>query len=377
MTTRRTVGAGFVRGFGIAAMCAAVFAAGGCGLETDTSSDESLMGQLEQELGGMDAEDEAPNFGDEAFSELGLIDDDTEDDGAEASAREELQNDVRARLFSVLITWGNHKGIRKAPIKDWEGSLAVEGARVHAVRPVLFERITDRIMRVDLTDQSVAWRSKTAPHVDGMLVVGVVPTDFTEDGVKVASQLVFVSEGVGEAIVVPLDGDTAMVRQVDEINDVRVQVQVGRDDVDACARGRLVGRWHTLRDGLGTFRGRWVGRFGVAHGYLKGLWGRRSDGERVFFGKYVGPFGGFRGLLAGKYDPESQTFAGKWLSRNKRALGELHGRYVAARAGDRVGGYFGGLWSSAACHGDGPSTDPNANPSTGSSADSSTGTDLE
>ena len=118
----------------------------------------------------------------------------------------------------------------------------------------------------------------------------------------------------------------------------------GTPDEDACAHGRLQGRYRELRDGVGVGRGRVVGPEGRVLGHIRFIWGTRRDGTKVAFGKLIDLEGNARGVFRGVAD--DGEFHGQWLRRNGNH-GVMAGRYGDPRR--LPGGIFLGRWHRVEC----------------------------
>lgn len=130
----------------------------------------------------------------------------------------------------------------------------------------------------------------------------------------------------------PMDGDRPLLAEGDGVPD------------DACAHGRLMGRYRELREGLGVGRGRVVGPEGRVLGHIRFIWGTRRDGTHVAFGKLIDLEGNPRGLFRGV--AEDGEFRGQWIRRNGNH-GVMAGRYADPRR--LPGGIFAGRWHRVDC----------------------------
>jgi hypothetical protein len=130
----------------------------------------------------------------------------------------------------------------------------------------------------------------------------------------------------------PLAGDAPLVRPDQEPPE------------DACAHGRLQGRFRELRDGLGVGRGRVLGPEGRVIGHMRFIWGTRRDGTHVAFGKVIDLEGRARGVFRGV--AQDGEFHGRWVRRNGNH-GVMAGRYFDPRR--LPGGVFAGRWHRVDC----------------------------
>lgn len=148
-------------------------------------------------------------------------------------------------------------------------------------------------------------------------------------------------------------GDEAEIEAMDvelvDSGDVAVEPIDDVPPEDACAHGGLIGRYISLRPGMGVARGRVFGADRELIGHARFIWGTRRDGTHVILGKYVDldrrPVALFRGTA------EDGHFRGHWIASN-RNIGVARGRYGDPDPTTR-GGVFAGRWARTNC--DGPS----------------------
>lgn len=317
----------------------------------ETSADaESIQQALEETDGGFDEEDTAPMFGLEAeFADGGLdVEDPAVEDEALAFGPEgRFPIPDEARAISVMVLWGQLRVNPDVPEPTvWDGTISVSDGGLIVRRVVRFEPETDRLLpRFDR--QTVNVRSVTLPHNDGLIVTLVPPIrDGATDELPPA---LVVSLGEHRDVVVPAadlaDGFRAVV-PVDRMGNV---IMITTIPAHPCPHGALAGVWTTLRPGLGTFHGRWMGLGGELIGHLRGIWGVNRAGEQVFYGKYIDRDGRFRGLVRGVWAEGS--FSGRWVGRGGRHLGGLRGHYRTVPEGAELDlegdGVFGGHWVEA------------------------------
>ena len=326
----------------------------GCVGENDSSGNnldepDSIQQALDSPGGGFDAEDTDPMFGEEdEFAETGMDEEDPTVDDEELAygpgGREEIPDSARA--ITVLVLWGQLRINPEVPsYTQWDGTISASEGGLIVRRTVRFEPRTDNLLpRIDR--QTVALRSVTLPHNDGLILTMVPPPmSSSEEGLPPA---LVVSLGEFRDVVIPAndlaDGFRAII-PVDRMGNVIVIATV---PPHPCPRGVLAGVWRQVRPGMGTYRGRWVGMGGELRGHVRGIYGTNEDGQQVFFGKFIARDGAFRGLLRGVW--VEGNFIGRWIDRSGRHLGGLRGHYFVHPDGDRpVDGVFSGHWVEA-CH---------------------------
>ncbi len=326
----------------------------GCVGEDDTSGNslddaDSIQQALDRPGGGLDGEDTDPMFGEEdEFAETGMDEEDPAVDDEELAfgpgGRSEIPEGVRAT--TVLVLWGQLRINPDVPeYTRWDGTISASEGGLIVRRLVRFEPRTDNLLpRLDR--QTVALRSVTLPHNDGLILTMVTPPADSSEG-RLPPALV-VSLGDFRDIAIPArdlaDGFRAII-PVDRMGNVIVIATV---PPHPCPRGVLAGVWRQVRPGTGIIRGRWVGMGGELRGHVRGIYGTNEEGRQVFFGKIIGRDGRFRGLMRGVWGDGG--FVGRWVGRGGEHLGGLRGRYFVHPDGELpVDGVFSGHWVEA-CH---------------------------
>ncbi len=309
---------------------------------------ESVSAGLELENGGLDTEDEAPQFDEaRAFEAAALEHDvavtDTLDADAAVVAMRERPDGLRAR---VAIVWGELPPDRTGDdtVHDWSGSLALNRGALVVRRRIGFEEGMDQV--APRTNRlSVEFQSVTRPFADG-LVLEVL--DDAPGAVEPLTLTYTTRDGTvrGSFPIVQLLAGPISV-QVDAEN--RIVATGLRRDQDACEHGFMRGRWHALAANRGVFRGVVADADGAPIGHLRGIWGTRRSGEPVFFAKYINRGGEFRGLFTGHY--ADGNFRGRWLTRAGEH-GRAGGHYRESLPGPEVGGGFIGRWAETSCAAD-------------------------
>ncbi len=328
--------------------------AAGCASNPVDDSDQ-LAQALEQDNGGLDMQDEAPMFGDAALFETDAdYAPEVAYDDSIATAPEvtTMMASADALLFDTIVTWGQMPVNPSAPnARNWSGRLSVNRGAIIVRRTIRFERATDHLL--PRTDRmAVAFTSVTKPAYDGLILTIVDPTPAASDPLVLHWQL---ADGTTYDMPVADLVDGPHSRVVDADGN-RITADAMPRPFDACAHGRLRGRWHPVRPGLGVFIGGVSNADGQPVGHIRGIYGHRQNGDQVFFGKYINLDGQFRGLLVGRYD--GGHFEGRWVDR-AGDRGALGGEYREDAPGPRIGGHFLGRWAELTC--DAPMPRPPAN----------------
>ncbi len=362
---------------GLFSIFAIALLAAGFGCQSDSVSPAPALQEqaidLDSPTGGLSTSDEAPAFGEPdmfaAFSTEASF-----DDPIEKCGRADSLEARGARFFEFRAIWGrladvnDTNAVDRCPL-DWSGTLHLEGGVIVIQKTIAFEA-DDSISRVD--SSTISWVSHTGPHVDGIQVRLIVPSDSSFCGGCVPtlelstgpySRTFTMAELLALDLVSPVDtcGNAISITSV--------LVPPG------CPHGQLMGAWKmtdidslTSADSLenggvvhGVFRGIWVGKGGRIGGHLRGVFGLNAAGEPVFFGKYIDLTGRFMGILRGKggfrgapaldrgngYDKGIDNrrprgwFAGEWIDANLNVQGRLKGRWIAS---DEGRGFFHGIW---------------------------------
>ena len=326
--------------------CSLAAAAGAC---TDTPQDEAdeLISALELENGGLDTEDEAPQFDAvEGFAAAAIESDAAFTDPMDADpdiVALRARGDV-ARL-RIVAAWGQLPPDRTtAEPRDWSGRIQVSRGALVVRHRIGFEEATDRLEpRTERT--AVDFQSVTRPFADGLVL------EVLADGDLAGVTLSYLGDD-GTRLDLPLSDLLAGPRssEPDALGNRMVVVALRRDR-DDCDHGFMRGRWHAVRAGLGRFLGVVSDADGAPIGHLRGLYGTRRDGAQVFFAKYIDRDGGFRGIFTGHY--RDGVFAGRWLTRAGEH-GRAGGHYRESLPGPEVGGGFVGRWAETSCAADLP-----------------------
>lgn len=305
---------------------------------------DQIAAALEEENGGLDMEDEAPQFGLPDEMAAADIDDsapyvDALAEDTETVAMLEAPGAVTAE---ISIVWGQLPP-DLAPedySRDWSGRLRVNRGGLIVRRTIRFEEATDRVLpRTDRAE--VRFTSRTRPHNDGLMLTVVDPDPGSGPLVLTYDR----DDGASHELVLADLLEGPLVRDVGDDGDRIVAVALRRDR-DPCDHGFGRGRWHALRDHLGRLIGRIFDASGEPIGHIRGVWGHREGGEQVFFGKYIDTEGRFRGIFGGHY--RDGEMVGRWITRGGEH-GRLHGMYRESAPGPRVGGGFVLRWAETSC----------------------------
>lgn len=332
------------------------------GGDDDVSGSESLETiDLDEEYGGLAYSDEAEAFGDDVLMSAATIEDQaalSEDEEDSLLDDDPSLDGPSMRRTYVRILWGqlggafDRESASSAEITpvDWTGSIKVTEGVVALKRTILFERPFDhRLPRV--SRDSLAWKSQTGPHFDGVLVAVMSPV---EDGVAQGELILETPQFRTRLTIDTLDGydEITVVDALGNAVSIRAEVH----EQQACAAGFLAGFWKGIEDRpetdaieMGVFRGRYVGQNGLTTGFLKGVYGLNSAGERVMIGKYVGRNGRVKGLIRGTWSPDGEadgmgTFEARWVNRNGVRMGVLGGNYQENHADEIGDGFFEGRY---------------------------------
>lgn len=313
---------------------------------TDTSSPpdespESIATSLEQENGGFDTVDEAPQFGDTALFTSADIEADAPVTDAMATDPTvvDLQGSATAAAHNVIVMWGRMPADPNGAARVWNGSLKLSRGAVVIRRRIAFEPATDKILPRTSRD-TISFESKTTTHADGLALTVFDPTPAS------ATPLSLTYSPADGAVGYTLSlGPTAVAGPVViDAGDGNTIVMSSHRRNDACDHGFLRGRWQAIARDAGRFAGLVVNSDGEPTGHVRGIYGKKQNGDAVFFGKFINRDGQFRGILGGTYD--DGHFNGRWLVRSGDH-GVVQGMY---RAGATLrAGQFLARWAESTC----------------------------
>ena len=316
-----------------------------CDGASSVDEDADLIADdIEQENGGFDMEDEAPEFGDPTlFSANGLSDVETDITDVAATDIEAMELDAATDVYDVVVLWGHADFTRdfEGP-RDWSGEIEVTRGALRVRRAIRFDA-GDRVERDRDDLRKVRFISRTGPHHDG-LRLRVVDTDRdSTDRLELIYRTADGEHRIDLARIV----ERPESREVDARGNRIVATARRRvRDGDPCDTGFMRGRWHQIARNFGVLRGRIADSEGNLTGHMRGLYGTTRAGAQVFFGKAIGLDGRFRGIYAGVY--RNNNFVGRWLTRAGEH-GVLGGHYRESDAVRGNGGFFMGRWGETSC----------------------------
>lgn len=328
------------------------------GVDENLTTREQTI-DLDDEYGGLNFGDEAPNFGDPMLAVDYGPESSIEYDDPMARDPEVMRIRARERRHTYLmITWGNLEGDTLIQsVTDWSGGLSVDNGVVVLERTIFFDPNDEILPRT--SRDTIEWISHTKPHFDGVIVAlhEALRCDSTcADSLRLdvpVDEPMSVTFKTGPLTVTIDEADLADLHRVVTVDDEGNAVAFNTITVrpDECPSGFMAGQWKDVNDRPGgLFRGEWISRNGVHMGYMRGVYGPNSRGENVFFGKWITRAGRFQGLLRGHYSPAADrpggSFDGVWLSRDLQVMGRLGGVYGKRDDAERPGGFFRGRWAS-------------------------------
>ena len=304
---------------------------------------DQVSSALEQENGGLDMEDEAPLFEDQAAFQAAAIETDTAvtDTMAADPSVTSIENSTTGARHRVIVAWGRMPADPDATTgRNWTGSLTLSRGALVIGRTIGFEEATDRVLPRQTRDR-VDFQSVTRPFADG-LVLRVLDPDPSQG----ALHLVYT--GASTTNTAPsVDLDLSQLENGPisvDMGDGNRLVAIALRERDACDHGFMRGRWIALRPHMGVFRGVVANADGEPAGHIRGIWGERRNGDHVMFGKFIDRDGHFRGILAGTY--EAGHWHARWLVRSGDH-GVAGGLYFDAP--NARGGIFVGRWAETSC----------------------------
>lgn len=303
---------------------------------------QEVSSALEQPNGGFDTADEEPAFGAEAELSASAIEDDhaVVDPLASDPATVALDAASATGGFRAIVLWGKIPADRDTPdARDWSGSLAVSRGGLLVRHTIAFEDRTDQLLPRTAID-TVSFQSQTRPYVDGLALTILDPTP----SATTSQTLTYRSADGASVYTLDLAQLAAGPIVVDAGNGFKLIAIGHRRQLDACDRGFMRGRWHTLSSRLGTYLGVVTDDNGERIGHVRGVWGQRRNGESVLFGKFIDREGHFRGILAGKF--EGGEYRAHWIDR-QGDRGAAHGVYFAGASASA--GHFLGRWAETTC----------------------------
>lgn len=323
-----------------------------------TPSEEEI--DFDDQFGGLNADNEAPAFGDADLAEAERREIDFDDEFALDLSVMRWESDPNSKMYAMTIRWGDmdpglSMGSGEDSARDWIGSLEVTEGAIRVLRLIDWElgedEVSERISR-----NLIEWESHTDGEVDGIRVLIIVPAD--EGSEPEGVEVTFVLEPIRR--VFSLD-ELEAYEEVFEVDDRGNQISFRsfRVSLHADAKGWTLGRWIWSEEkDVGIFAGRWVGRdrnsgrIGfTTGGFVRGHYGVNSEDEKVFFGKLIDEEGQFLGFLRGTWAVALEgefrrngTFSGQWVDEEGRPRGVIRGTWSQAASGS-PGSYEGTLAS--------------------------------
>lgn len=303
-------------------------------------TESDVASAIEADNGGLDLDDEAPVFADDAAFDAARIEadrpvDDPMRDDSRVGDMDRLANAARHR---VLLAWGRMPlDLTATTARNWSGSFRTSRGAIVLGRTIGFEELSDEVLPRETPDR-IDFRSVTRPHADGMVLrlidpdpsAGPIRLTYTSADGSVTADLDLSRLATGPVTVDAGDGNRV--------------IAVALRERDACDHGFIRGRWVALRENLGAYRGVITNAEGEPTGHIRGVWGKRRSGEAVMFGKFIARDGSFRGLLVGTY--ENGEWKARWVTR-AGDHGLAGGLYIDAP--DMRGGVFSGRYGETNC----------------------------
>ena len=303
-------------------------------------TEAEVLSALEQENGGLDFDDELPMFDEQLAFDTAAIEPSTPvaDTMATDERVQTLERQVDGARIRLAIAWGRMPPDREAETgRNWSGSLTLSRGAMVVGRTIGFEETTDRLLP-RTAPETVAFESVTRPFADG-LILRILDPDPTAGPLT----LTYTSADAAHTFTLDL-GQLAAGPVARDAGDGNRVVAAALRDRDDCDHGFMRGRWISLRENVGVFRGVVGDETGDPVGHIRGIWGQRRNGEPVMFGKYIANDGTARGIFAGTY--RDGHYQGRWLV-STGDHGRLGGVYFDAP--NRPGGFFAGRWAETSC----------------------------
>ena len=308
---------------------------------TEPTTDD-VASAIEQDNGGLDTTDEAPEFAAGAVFDAAAIEADAVESDAMSSdpSMVALSAPGAANVVAhdLLIVWGRFPADPTATTtRDWSGSLQLSRGGMLVRRTIAFEQATDRVLPRTSRDL-IEFTSVTRPAADGLAL-----TVFDPDAANANPLTLTYTPNGGAAHALDLSRLAAGPIVVDVGDGNRILV-AGHRRVDNCDHGFMRGRWHALSPNASAYLGVVTNSDGEPIGHIRGIAGQRMNGDHVMFGKFISRDGKFKGLLKGTYD--NGHYQARWIDR-AGDHGVAHGVYFPGPA-MRAGGFL-GRWAETSC----------------------------
>lgn len=312
-----------------------------CVDDSSGQSIDDIATALEQDNGGLDTADEAPEFGAEAAFDAAQIETATVEADpmvADPTMVEMARPGAPVEARDLIVVWGRFPADRDATVgRDWSGELRLSRGGMLLRRRIAFEQATDRVLPRTTRD-AISFESVTRPAADGLVLSVFDPQPGTPNPLTLTYTPV---GGTAHAIDLAQLATGPIIVDMGDGNRILI---AGHRRNDTCAHGFIRGRWHALSANASTYLGVVASSDGDVVGHIRGIAGQRRGGEPVMFGKFINRDGQFMGLVKGTY--ENGTFVARWLDR-AGDHGQLHGVYFPG-PNERAGGFL-GRWSETSC----------------------------
>lgn len=288
-----------------AALLMLLVIAAGCSDDGTSSTTPVVQSDpdVDEPLGGYDAQDEEPAFGDSELAESVESETEFEDSVRDLPVVADLIADSTVRAFAVTVTWGVLRApadvpsndLPDAPVVDWSGRIAITRGALVLNRVLDFEA-GDLISLPRENPQTLEWRSETGVDFDGLRMVVYLPGrgPIHDDVMEIETPLFSARFDARQLL------DLDVAETFDEVSQ-QIRVQAFALDRMPSHLGFANGEWTPAdADGQGTFSGRWIDSSGAITGFVHGVYGVR-DGERLLFGKLIDRGGAFLGFVSGEW----------------------------------------------------------------------------
>ncbi len=310
-------------------------------VDNTPSTTGDITAALEQENGGLDTSDEAPEFAaEEQFAAASIEGDSAVTDEMAADPEIVAMGAPGANVLArdLVIIWGRFPADRDATTgRDWSGELRLSRGGMVVRRRIAFEQATDRVLPRTSRD-AISFESVTRPAADGLALTVLDPQPGTANPLTLTYTPL---TGAAHSVDLAQLASGPIVVDVGDGNRILI---AGHRRNDSCSHGFLRGRWHALTPKVNGYLGVVANSNGEPVGHIRGIAGERLNGDAVMFGKFINREGHFMGLVKGTY--ENGTFVARWLDR-QGDHGQLHGVYFPG-ANERAGGFL-GRWSETSC----------------------------
>lgn len=349
------------RAIGFALLLISGLIASGCGEQpaAPLPANEQAVLHLNAPSGGYGVGPESPAFADAELASSTLVEEQVPEPYAGFSEDPQCARWLRGDstvVYAVTLLWGELKtdpsigsfGIEADETGtegyDWTGYAEFTRGAVRVRSTIAFER-NDHIERPRTDRTRLDWVSHTETGFDGLRIALYQPLPAE------AEDVLHIVAGTNEWSIPVADlQDYQQIFDVDTEGN-QFMVRAFRIDPEVCSRGFAGGGWAPRSDeGIGFFRGRWVGVDGEMAGYVRGHYGVDETGNRVLFGKVIDLDGNFIAILRGSWDIRHETprgvmgqFRTQALDAKGSVIGSFKGNWRIV--GGSSGGFFEGRWN--------------------------------